>query len=139
MPTPKQKKAPGTAGRKSVAQPDRIQREIAHLESLPLKGLRDLWQRRFDGAPPPIQSSGILRRLMAWRLQVEAFGDLNAETSLKLRQAMRTGERGSAGLMPVTTSLKPGSVLVREWRGIEHRVLVLETGFEHRDRRYRSL
>jgi hypothetical protein len=35
--------------------------------------------------------------------------------------------------------LKAGTVLVREWRGIEHRVLVLDGGFEHRDRRYKSL
>jgi hypothetical protein len=35
--------------------------------------------------------------------------------------------------------LKAGTVLVRGWRGIEHRVLVLDAGFEHRDRRYKSL
>ena len=32
-----------------------------------------------------------------------------------------------------------GSVLVREWRGVVHRVLVVDNGFEHRDKRYRSL
>jgi hypothetical protein len=30
-------------------------------------------------------------------------------------------------------------VLVREWRGVMHRVLVLDDGFEHEGQRYRSL
>ena len=45
------------------------------------------------------------------------------------------------GTLPrsVLNPLKTGSVLVREWRGVEHRVLVLDDGFEHRGRRYKSL
>jgi hypothetical protein len=36
-------------------------------------------------------------------------------------------------------NLRAGTVLVRELRGVEHRVLVLGDGFEYRDRRFRSL
>ena len=35
--------------------------------------------------------------------------------------------------------LKPGSKLVRAWRGTTHTVLVLEDGFEHQGKRYASL
>ena len=35
--------------------------------------------------------------------------------------------------------VRPGAVLVREWRGISHRVSVLEKGFCFRGKRYRSL
>ena len=35
--------------------------------------------------------------------------------------------------------LKPGSKLVRAWRGTTHTVLVLEDGFEHDGKRYASL
>jgi hypothetical protein len=48
---------------------------------------------------------------------------------------------GPKGALPraLFNPLKAGSVLVREWRGVVHRVLVLDEGFEHRDKRYRSL
>ena len=36
-------------------------------------------------------------------------------------------------------SLKPGSKLVREWRGRTHKVIVLEDGFEWKGTRWRSL
>jgi hypothetical protein len=35
--------------------------------------------------------------------------------------------------------VRPGAVLVREWRGISHQVSVLEKGFCFRGKRYRSL
>ena len=35
--------------------------------------------------------------------------------------------------------LKPGTKLVRAWRGKTHTVLVLDDGFEHQGKRYTSL
>jgi hypothetical protein len=35
--------------------------------------------------------------------------------------------------------LKPGTKLVREWRGRAHTVNVLDDGFDYRGQRYRSL
>ncbi len=36
-------------------------------------------------------------------------------------------------------TVKPGAVLVREWRGASHHVSVLENGFSFRGKHYRSL
>ena len=36
-------------------------------------------------------------------------------------------------------TLKPGTVLTREWRGTLHKVHVLDPGFAHQGRTYRSL
>jgi len=35
--------------------------------------------------------------------------------------------------------LEPGAVLIREWGGVKHQVVVLESGFSFRGQRYRSL
>ena len=51
----------------------------------------------------------------------------------RIRQLMRPDR---AAVVP---SLKAGTILIREWRGVEHRVLVLDGGFEHRGTRYKSL
>jgi len=139
MQKPKSKKAPGSAGRAAVGPlTDPVARELKHLEALGVEALRELWTHRFRAEPPPNQSGDIVRRLIAWKIQVEAYGGLDAAARAKIDQLARAGRRGTTG-MPAAAILKAGTVLVREWRGVEHRVLVLDQGFEHRDRRYRSL
>ena len=114
---------------------------MAQLEQLGIDALRQLWGKRFRGEPPVLSSADVLRRLMAWKIQVEAFGDLDEGTKARIRSLQRVERRrapdGTAAGPGLT--LRPGMVLVREWRGVEHRVLVLDHGFEYRDKRYRSL
>lgn len=136
----KSKKAPGSAGRAAVGNArDPMAAELKQLEGLGVEALRDLWTRRFRTAPPVIRSGDVLRRLIAWKIQVEAFGDLDTGTSARIRALMRTGRNGATVAGTTTVTLKAGLILVREWRGIEHRVLVLDQGFEHRNKRYKSL
>jgi hypothetical protein len=40
---------------------------------------------------------------------------------------------------PARPALRAGDILVRVWNGNEHRVLVLDNGFDYRGGRYRSL
>ena len=136
----KSKKAPGSAGRAAVGPAtDPVARELKHLETLGVEALRGLWTRRFRSTPPAIRSGDVLHRLIAWKIQVEAFGDLDAETYANIRRLTRSGRNGVAVAVATTVSLKAGSILIRAWRGVEHRVLVLDDGFEHRDKRYKSL
>lgn len=61
--------------------------------------------------------------------------------NLRLRALMRTDARRKVGNdepLPLI-NLRAGTVLVRELRGVEHRVLVLGKGYEYRDRRFASL
>ena len=134
------KRAPGKSGGTKVVAPYHpVEAEIDRLHGLGIGALREYWARRFRKSPPPIQSADILHRLIAWRLQVEAFGDLDAQSKQTIARLMRSA--GPKGALPraLLNPLKAGSVLVREWRGVTHRVLVLDDGFEHRDKRYRSL
>lgn len=112
--------------------------EIESLAGLGVDRLREIWQRRFRAPVPTIQSADILRRLIAWKIQVEAYGDLDEETKRHLRHLQRLQAKGQS-LSPAAPGPKAGTVLVREWRGVEHRVLVLDQGFEHQERRYQSL
>ena len=115
-----------------------IMAEIESLAGLGIDRLRGIWQRRFRALVPTIQSADILRRLIAWKIQVEAYGDLDEETKRQLRHLQRLQAKGQS-LTPAAPGPKAGTVLVREWRGVEHRVLVLDQGFEHQERRYQSL
>lgn len=135
----KSKRAPGQSGRAHVPSPSSVEAEIERLEGLGVSALREYWMRRFRKAPPPIQSSDILHRLIAWRLQVEAYGDLDPASKQTIARLTRAA--GPKGTLPrsMLNPLTTGSVLVRAWRGVEHRVLVLDKAFEHQGKRYRSL
>jgi hypothetical protein len=112
-----------------VKKVDRITAEVRALEALGLHGLRDEWRKRY-GEPPKMRSRELLARLLAWRIQADAFGGLDAAT-LRLLNADT--------LPPPQPVLHPGTRLTREWQGRSHDVDVLETGFRYDGKDYRSL
>ena len=93
-----------------------VEAEVERLGGLGLHGLRDAWPRRF-GVPPRTRSADLLRRMLAWKLQEEAYGGLDAET-VRLLAKKTTVERGP--------QLGAGARLVREWKGERHEVEVVD-------------
>lgn len=118
---------------------DRLNQQIATISSFGVANLRKAWTERFRRPAPLIQSADVLLRLFAWKLQVAAFGDLDADTSYKLTRLKTALVRGKSTAPSPALGLRPGSILSRGWRGQIHRVLVLDQGFEHLDIRYGSL
>ena len=108
---------------------DRVTEEVRALEALDLHGLRGEWRKRY-GQPPKMRSRELLARLLAWRIQADAFGGLDA-TTIRLLNADR--------LRPPKPSLAPGTQLSRDWQGRRHQVDVLESGFRYAGSDYRSL
>ena len=138
MPMNNKPSAPGKPGRTQLGATPSVETEIASLQGRGIGELRDYWARRFRKAPPPIQSADVLHRLIAWKLQAELYGDLNVETRQTLSRLARAGH--SPGHQSATGNpLRPGSVLLREWKGMSHRVLVLDGTFEYNGTRYKSL
>ena len=110
--------------RKRVAVRD----EVASLPSMTLSELRTLWAARF-GAPPKQRSVELLRRVLAWRLQAEAFGGLDAAT-VRLLGSDRT---------LVMVAEQPGTRLARDYAGKRHEVVMLEEGVLYEGETYGSL
>ena len=107
-----------------------VETEVERLMLLGLPGLREAWPRRF-GAPPKIRSAELLRRLLAWKLQEEAYGGLDAET----RKAL-----GKKAVVLRGPQLGAGARLVREWKGERHEVEVVDDQtVVYRDETYASL
>jgi hypothetical protein len=59
---------------------DGLSAEIARLSDLPIGDLRARWRTVFHKVPPPTLSRNLLFRTLAYRLQADRFGDLDAET-----------------------------------------------------------
>ena len=57
-----------------------LEAELAELERLSLDDLRLRWRNNWGRLAPAHLSRGLLFRVMAYRLQAEAFGDLDRKT-----------------------------------------------------------
>ncbi len=81
----------------------------------------------------------LLQRALAYHIQERAEGGLS-KAALK-RLAHLGDPRGNVGRppRPAPPRLRPGTRLVREWRGSVHQVTVGEDGFDYRGARYASL
>ena len=134
-----------TARRRKLSPKASIEDEIAQLRGLDLKALRIRWRNAFGKPAPEHLSRHLLFRVIAYRLQADRFGDLDAETLKVLKQA--AGQEGP--ILAVSKTLArldqrrfappPGTVLVREWDRKSHRVMVMPDGFAWNGETFDSL
>jgi hypothetical protein len=104
--------------------------EIESLAGLDLAALRSAWEKRI-GLPPKLRSPELLRHLLAWHLQVEAFGDLDRETKRRLAARGPVEAEGRQfGL---------GAILRRDWQGRRIEVVVETDGFRWEGQIFPSL
>ena len=118
--------------RQQRTDPAAIEAEIARIKSLALDALRRRWRAVFGRTPPAALSKDLLGRMIAWRMQEQAFGGLERESLRFLDGLARHG--GSA-----RRQLKPGTVLVRDYQGQRHTVTVAADGFDWQGTTYPSL
>ena len=84
-------------------------------------------------------SRDLLTRGITYKLQERAYGGLSLATARKLEHANADPQSRGAAKPVQPISLRPGTRLVREWRGVTHMVLIHADGVEWRGQRYRSL
>lgn len=110
--------------------------QVRALQGKTVDQLRAAWPTRF-GPAPRLRSGELVRRLLAERLQQEAFGrDTELERRLAGLVAARAKGRSPSAPRP---TFKPGTVLRREYDGERHEVEVLTQGFRWRGQTYASL
>lgn len=121
-----------------------VEEEIAHLRDLDLVGLRARWQSMMGRTAAKHISRHLLFGMLAYRLQADAFGDLDASAAQLLKQAAEV--ESATDILPLTQKMDqrrqefaPGTVLTRHWNGQPHRVMVLEKGFAFGGKTYDSL
>ena len=115
---------------KSVAE------KLAELEALGSADLRIRWREMIGRPAPKHMSRDLLLRALAHHVQEQAEGGLS-KAALK-RLATLADQKGNGRPLPAPR-LKPGTRLVREWRGEVHQVTVLDDGFDYRGKCYGSL
>lgn len=142
---------------------DKLEQEIAAIGDLSREDLADRWLRAHGCPPPKGVKRGLLERSAAWHLQSKRLGGLSADTRRLMRRlhaAKSTAppnevflgvgaddgglqDAGNQADQQVAIlsrkQLNPGARLVREWNGRTHVIEVIEKGFLHDGKTYKSL
>ena len=87
------------------------------------------WESLFEREPPPQIHTALMRRVLAWNVQMQ-------------QARLDPLAFSSSGRQPVSRPpvvLRPGTRLLREWQGTTHEVRVLDAGFDYAGQTYKSL
>jgi hypothetical protein len=120
-----------------------VLKQIAGLPKLSQDELKALW-REYFGVEPPAYGRGFLIRGLAPRLQELTYGGLKPAYQARL-DAMIAGTEKPNGAgrsrrrARQEVNLLEGTKLLRDWRGVTQEVTVIDGGYEHQGKRYRSL
>ncbi|MBX3521641.1 MAG: DUF2924 domain-containing protein [Xanthobacteraceae bacterium] len=111
----------------------KIGAQIDEIRSLNKSALQLRWQEMFKKDAPDALTKDLLARMIAYRIQEDAFGGLDRKTE-KLLESYVNGK-------PISEQryLKSGTVLVREYQGVRHTVTIADGSYIWNDKKYPSL
>jgi len=118
-----------------------IEIEIARLRDLDFVELRARWHTVFGRRAPSSLPRHLLFRVLAFRAQADALGDLESDCQriLDRGDSLKAAGNQMRKLSDVMSTLQHGTILSREWNGRMHRVAVLNGGFAWNGKTYPSL
>ena len=96
---------------------------VANLESCDRAALMSLWLDLFDTQPPRSISQPLLRRFLAWEVQVRTHGGLSA------REREQIARLGVAAPKRKSPQMASGTRYLREWNGVTHVVEKVAEGY----------
>ena len=124
----------------SFSTPPSVAAQIARLPELPMAEIRSLWQK-LVGGDTPTHNRQFLERRIAYRLQEVEFRKV--DTNLLERNKRRIASLVETGKVKKRDrDYRPaaGTVLTREYQGVEHRVIATQDGqYDFQGRMYPSL
>jgi hypothetical protein len=116
-----------------------IEAELDRLAVMPIVQLRMRYREVFRGDPPAAFGPDLLRRSIAQRIQEKAYGGLSRPVRRLLDQMVKAYIAKPGGKIVLPRRIKPGSVLVREWKGRTYRVMVQADGYAYDGKTFGNL
>ncbi len=129
--------------------------QILELKEKPLGELQAKYAELFPGHQTPSNNKVYLWRKIAYRLQELEYGGISTEAQDKIQQLMQQfdpinnkalrPEDATAGRLNKSKPSRdkrlpiPGTVIIKEYKGIKLEVKILESGFEFKNKVYKSV
>jgi hypothetical protein len=117
----------------------RVEAELDLLPTTPIVELRKRYLELFRADAPKAFGPDLLRRSIAQRIQEKAYGGLPKPIQRTLNQLIKAMAAKPDGRLQLPRRIKPGSELVRTWKGKSYRVVVQPDGFAFNGKTYPSL
>jgi len=123
-------------------------KNIEELQALSRPELIKKWKKLFGTNSPQHARKDFLIKHIAWELQAKEQGGLPNRAKKQLDRLAdnlaKNNEINEQKLKQTckqnhTLEIKPGTKLIREYKGEKHEVTALEKGFEYRGKQYKSL
>ncbi len=114
-----------------------LAREVAEVSALEAPALKQKWRALFGTDPSPRLGRSFMVRAIAYRIQERGLGGLKPSAERLLERVCASRE-GALEHIP-KRGARAGTVLIREWRGVSHRVTVLDHEVVYQGRHYKSL
>jgi hypothetical protein len=134
---------------------ENILTEVMSLKDAFLEELKKKYSELFEGKPAPSNNKTYLWKKIAYRLQELEYGGLSTEAQGKIQELIQKYDpvnnkamrpEGDPENKPKKLNLSrdkrlpiPGTVIIKEYKGIKLEVKVLESGFEYHNKAYKSL
>jgi hypothetical protein len=109
---------------------------LVKLHSLDKPRLRELWRKSFDRPASPRLRRELMLPILAFRIQELSRGGLSAQTRGKLTETIG---KLSTSSHRAPRRFRPGTRIVREWKGKVHEVTITDDGFEYEGETFKSL
>jgi DUF2924 family protein len=130
---------PSSIGQAAERQRGVSKEALSRLPLLDIGELRRQWRALYKTPAPPHLSRDLLVRAVGYRLQELALGGIRPEPQRQLLRIAKQFKETGAATIRARPELRPGTLLMREWRGRTHEVLVVDDGFSWQGTHYRSL
>jgi hypothetical protein len=120
----------------------RVEATTELIRRLPTAGrdeLLKLWQESFGRPASPGLRRSLILPILAYRIQERAYGGLDPESERRLRAAVGDPKPQGTKKTEKAQTFKPGTRILREWKGQIHEVLITSSGFEYKGETFRTL
>lgn len=101
--------------------------------------LRTRYVSLFCHDPPKSFGPDLLRRSVAQKMQEYAYGGLSKSMQRELDRLVAAMIAQPDASLTVARRAQSGTVLVRDWKGKSHRVMIMDEGFGYDGRTYSNL
>ena len=120
--------------------PTDVLARLAALKTAAIPALKQQWRELFGAEPPPYNRRFLESRL-GYRIQELAYGGLKSETLARLEVLGQQFDGGKIIIRRMRGEDRPiaGTMLIREYQGVEYVVTVTRTGYEYAGQPYKSL
>lgn len=110
-----------------------IENELNALENMTLSEVKRLFYDYFN-CPPPRRSRSFFIHTIGYRMQELAFGGLSMQTkNFLIKNNEKTAVPQKKLIAPV------GTTIIKNYKGIDFQIRVLENGFDLNGQHYKSL